>query len=139
MSNIKSLQRLLVVQTLYQISINKNDKIFSIRDIFKQIIESSEHKGPISNSNLNFADRIFHGVQDNLNQINNDLSQVLSNKNKIDKIDPLLLAIFHPAIYELRYGPKISKKVVISEYLMIADKFFSEKELGLLNGVLDNI
>ena len=39
MSNIKSLQRLLVVQTLYQISINKNDKIFSIRDIFKQIIE----------------------------------------------------------------------------------------------------
>jgi len=139
MSNIKSLQRLLVVQTLYQISINKDDKIFSIRDIFKQIIESSEYKGPISKSNLNFADRIFHGVQDNLNQINNDLRQVLSNKNKIDKIDPLLLAIFLPAIYELRYGPKISKKVVISEYLMIADKFFSEKELGLLNGVLDNI
>ena len=139
MSNIKSLQRLLVVQTLYQLSINKDAKNSSIREIFKQIIENSEYKNSISKSNLNFADKIFHGVQDNLYQIDNDLSQVLSNKNKIDKIDPLLLAIFHPAIYELKYDAEISKKVVISEYLMIADKFFSEKEIGLLNGVLDNI
>ena len=139
MSNIKSLQRLLVVQALYQLSINKYAKSSSIHDIFKQIIESSEYKHSISKSNLNFADKIFYGVQDNLNQIDNDLSHALSNKNKIDKIDPLLLAIFHPAIYELKYGARISKKVVISEYLLIADKFFSEKEIGLLNGVLDNI
>ena len=139
MSNIKSLQRLLVVQTLYQLSINKDANHSSIQDIFEQIIESSEYKHSISKSNLNFADKIFHGVHDNLNRIDNDLRQVLSNKNKIDKIDPLLLAIFHPAIYELKYGAKISKKVVISEYLIIADKFFSEKEIGLLNGVLDNI
>jgi len=139
MSNIKSLQRLLVVQALYQLSINKDAKNNSIQEIFKQIIENSEYKHSISKSNLNFADKIFHGVQNNLNQIDNNLSQVLSKKNKIDKIDLLLLAIFHPAIYELKYGPKISKKVVISEYLMIADKFFSEKEIGLLNGVLDNI
>ena len=139
MSNIKSLQRLLVVQTLYQLSINKDAKNSSIQEIFKQIIENSEYKQSISKSNLNFADKIFHEVQNNLNQIDNDLSQVLSKKNKIDTIDPLLLAIFNPAIYELKYGAKISKKVVISEYLMIADKFFSEKEIGLLNGVLDNI
>ena len=139
MSNIKSLQRLLVVQALYQLSINKDAKSSFIQDIFKQIIENSEYKHSISKSNLNFADKIFHGVQDNLNRIDNDLNHALSNKNKIDKIDPLLLAIFHPAIYELKYGAKISKKVVISEYLLIADKFFSGKEIGLLNGVLDNI
>ena len=136
MSNIKSLQRLLVVQALYQLSINKDAKSSSIQDIFKQIIENSEYKHSISKSNLNFADKIFYGVQDNLNRIDNDLNHALSNKNKID---PLLLAIFHPAIYELKYGAKISKKVVISEYLLIADKFFSGKEIGLLNGVLDNI
>ena len=139
MSNIKSLQRLLVVQALYQLSINKDAKDFPIKDIFNQIIESSEYKHSISKSNLNFANKIFYGVQDNLNRIKNDLGHVLSNKNKVDKIDPLLLAIFHPAVYELKYGPKISKKVVISEYLIIADKFFSEKEIGLLNGALDNI
>ena len=139
MSNIKSLQRLLVVQALYQLSINKDAKNYPIYDIFKQIIESSEYKNAMSKTNLNFAVKIFQGVQDNSDQISKDLRQVLSNKNKIDKIDPLLLAIFHPAIYELKYGAKISKKVVISEYLLIAEKFFSGKEIGLLNGVLDNI
>ena len=39
MSNIKSLQRLLVVQSLYQLSINKDAKNFPIKDIFNQIIE----------------------------------------------------------------------------------------------------
>ena len=136
MSNIKSLQRLLVVQTLYQLSINQDTKYLSIKDIFKEVINISEYGYSISKSNLNFAEKIFEGVQDNSDQIDKELSQVLSIKKKID---PLLLAIFKPAIYELKYGPEISKKVVISEYLMIADKFFSEKEIGLLNGALDNI
>ena len=136
MSNIKSLQRLLVVQTLYQLSINQDTKYSSIKDIFKEVINISEYRHSIYKSNLNFAEKIFEGVQDNSDQIDKELSQVLSIKKKID---PLLLAIFKPAIYELKYGPEISKKVVISEYLMIADKFFSEKEIGLLNGVLDNI
>ena len=139
MSNIKSLQRLLVVQSLYQLSINKDASNSTIQDIFKQIIDNSEYKHAISKSNLNFAEQIFRGVQDNLDQIDNSLGQTLSSKNKIYKIDPLLLSIFKPAIYELKYGPKISKKVVISEYLLIADKFFAQKEIGLLNGVLDNI
>ena len=139
MSNIKSLQRLLVVQSMYQLSINRDAINYNINDIFNQIIENSEYKKSISKSNLAFAEKIFLGVQDNSDEINRDLRDVLSNKNKIESIDPLLLSIFHPAIYELKYGPKISKKVVISEYLIIANKFFSSKEIGLLNGVLDNI
>ena len=139
MSNIKSIQRLLVVQSIYQLSINSDAADYSVKDIFDQIIENSEYKKSISKSNLNFAEKIFFGVKDNSDEINRDLRDVLSSKNKIKGIDPLLLAIFHPAIYELKYGPKISKKIVISEYLMIAHKFFSSKEIGLLNGVLDNI
>ena len=139
MSNIKSIQRLLVVQSIYQLSINSDAADYSVKDIFDQIIEKSEYKKSISKSNLNFAEKIFFGVKDNSDEINRDLRDVLSSKNKIKGIDPLLLAIFHPAIYELKYGPKISKKVVISEYLIIANKFFSSKEIGLLNGVLDNI
>ena len=139
MSNIKSLQRLLVVQSMYQLSINRDAINYNINDIFNQIIENSEYKKSISKSNLAFAEKIFLGVKDNSDEINRDLRDVLSDKNKIESIDPLLLSIFHPAIYELKYGPKISKKVVISEYLIIANKFFSSKEIGLLNGVLDNI
>ena len=128
-----------MVQSIYQLSINKDAIEFPVQNIFDQIIENSEYKKSISTSNLNFAKKIFLGVKDNSDEINSYLRGALSNKNKIKSIDPLLMAIFEPAIYELKYGPKISKKVVISEYLTIANKFFSSKEIGLLNGVLDNI
>ena len=52
MSNIKSLQRLLVVQSIYQLSINKDAMDFPVTNIFDQIIENSEYKKSISKSNL---------------------------------------------------------------------------------------
>ena len=77
MSNIKSLQRLLVVQSIYQLSINRDAVKYTIKDIFNQIIENSEYKKSISKSNLNFAEKIFLGVKDNSDEIRN-----VSNKTK---------------------------------------------------------
>ena len=37
------------------------------------------------------------------------------------------------------YEKNISKNIVISEYLAIADRFLIKKETSLLNGVLDNL
>ena len=54
-------------------------------------------------------------------------------------MDKLLLSIFKVAIFELMFQENISKKIVISEYLMIANRFFEDSEIGLLNGVLDNL
>ena len=139
MSNIKSFQRLLVVQALYQLSINKIDEKKSIKDIFLEIIDKSENKYLITKSNLNFAEKIYNGVSEYSDQIENDLRESLNKKRKVERIDNLLNSIFLPAIYELNYGPKLSKKIIISEYLMIADQFFSEKEISLLNGVLDKV
>ena len=53
--------------------------------------------------------------------------------------DKLLLSIFRCAIYEIEVKKEISKKIVISEYLLISNQFFGNKEATLLNGVLDNL
>ena len=42
MSEIKSLQRILAVQLLYQSSINNNDENFDIDEILKQSIETKD-------------------------------------------------------------------------------------------------
>ena len=44
MSNIKSLQRLLVVQALYELSINENRNQSSIDEIFEDILRQSDYK-----------------------------------------------------------------------------------------------
>ena len=139
MSNVKSFQRLLVVQALYELSINENRSHTPIKEIFKNIIEQSDYNKKINNSNLNFAEKIYEGVTENIDEINKILRVSMNKKVKTNTMDKLLISILRSAIYEILFSDNVTKKIVISEYLLIANRFFGNKETALLNGVLDNL
>ena len=139
MSNIKSFQRLLVVQALYELSINENRSQTPIKEIFTNIIEQTDFKKKINNSDLKFAEKIYEGVTKNLDEINKILKVSMSKKIKINTMDRLLISIFRSAIYEILFSNNVTKKIVISEYLLIANRFFGNSETALINGVLDNL
>ena len=139
MSNIKSFQRLLVVQALYEMSINDNRSQTPIKEIFANIVEQSDYKKKINSSNLNFAKKIYEGVMENIDEINKILRLSMNTKVKTNTMDKLLISIFRSAIYEILFSDKVTKKIVISEYLLIANHFFGNKETAFINGVLDNL
>ena len=139
MTDIKSLQRLLVVQTVYEQTLNKNRQDVNVDELFSDIVKQSNHKDKLKKSNLNFAKELYIGLRSNNEEIDKILLSSLSNKNKFRTMDKLLLSIFKVAIFELMFQGNISKKIAISEYLMIANRFFEASEIGLLNGVLDNL
>ena len=139
MSNLKSLQRLLVVQAIYEISINKERIKEGTEEILRDIIQNLDLGNKLEKSNLNFAARLLDGVIDKIDQIEDILSKSFNNKNKLKTLDNMLLAIFKPAIFEIIFDKNTSKNIVISEYLAIADRFLIKKETSLLNGVLDNL
>ena len=139
MSDLKSLQRLLVVQAIYEISINKERIREETQEILRDIIYNLDLGKKLENSNLNFATRLFDGVVNKIDQIEGILMKSLNNKDKLKTSDIMLLAIFKPAIFEIVYETNTSKKIIISEYLAIADRFLIKKETSLLNGVLDNL
>ena len=139
MSNIKSFQRLLVVQALYEISINENRKQIPIKEIFTNIVEQSDYGKKMHNLNLKFAEKIYEGVKENLDDINKVLKVSISKKVKLNNMDKLLISIFRSAIYEILFSNNASKKIVISEYLLIANRFFGNSETAFINGVLDNL
>ena len=139
MSNLKSLQRLLVVQAIYEISINKERIKEETEEILRDIIQNLDLGKKLEKSNLNFATRLLDGVINKIDQIEDILSKSFTNKNKLKTSDNMLLAIFKPAIFEIIYEKSTSKNIVISEYLAIADRFLIKKETSLLNGVLDNL
>ena len=139
MSELKSIQRLLVVQALYEISINKERIKEETIGILRDIIQNLNLGKKLNKSNLNFATRLLDGVIDNFDQIEEVLNNSFKNKNKLKTSDKMLLAIFKPAIFEIIYEMDTSKNIVISEYLAIADRFLIKKEISLLNGVLDNL
>ena len=139
MSDIKSYQRLLAVQAIYEVSINKKNLNLSPKSIFLHIIENSNLQKKLSDSNLSLAEDIFNGVALNLKKIDLVLERSLKKKNKLQSFDKLLLSIFRSAIYELVFKNEISKKIIISEYLLISNRFFGDTEAILMNGVLDNL
>ena len=139
MSNLKSLQRLLVVQAIYEISINKERIKEGTEEILRDIIQNLDLGKKLEKSNLNFATRLLDGVINKIDQIEDILSKSFDNKNKLKTSDNMLLAIFKPAIFEIIFDKNTSKNIVISEYLAIADRFLIKKETSLLNGVLDNL
>ena len=139
MSNVKSFQRLLVVQALYELSINENRSQTPIKEILINIVEQTDFKKKINKSNLKFAEKIYQGVMENLDEINKILKVSISKKIKIDTMDKLLISIFRSAIYEISFSENVTKKIVISEYLLIANRFFGNNETALINGVLDNL
>ena len=139
MSNIKSFQRLLVVQALYELSINVNRSQTPINEIFANIVEHTDYKRKTNNTNLKFAEKIYAGVIENIDEINKILKVSMNKKVKINTMDKLLISIFRSAIYEILFLDNVTKKIVISEYLLIANRFFGNNETALINGVLDNL
>ena len=139
MSDIKSLQRLLVVQAIYEISINKERINEETKEVLRDIIQNLNLGKKLDKSNLNFATRLLDGVINKIDKIEDILSKSLDNKKKFKTLDNMLLAIFKPAVFEIIYEKNTSKNIVISEYLAIADRFLIKKETSLLNGVLDNL
>ena len=139
MSNVKSFQRLLVVQALYELSINENRSHTPIKEIFENIIKQSDYNKKINNSNLNFAEKIYEGVTENIDEINKILRVSMNKKVKTNTMDKLLISILRSAIYEILFSDNVTKKIVISEYLLIANRFFGNNETAFINGVLDNL
>ena len=139
MSDIKSYQRFLAVQAIYETSINKKEADYSFEQLLSHIIENADFKNKINSSKLSLTKSIYNGVFSNLKKIDTILTSSLKTKRGDQSLEKLLQSIFRCAIYEIVVKKEISKKIVISEYLMISNHFFGIKEATLLNGVLDNL
>ena len=61
MTDIKSIQRLLVVQTVYEQTLNKNREDIKVEELFSDIIKQSSYKDKLKKSNLNFAKELYIG------------------------------------------------------------------------------
>ena len=139
MTEIKSLQRMLAVQILYQESINPNDNSFDINETLKDAIETLKLNKLKRKSNLNFAKKIYSGVWSNNKSIDADILLALGSSHDFKKFENLLKFILKAAVFELKYDNQLSKKIIISEYLKITDSFYANNEASLVNGILDNI
>ena len=122
MSHSEALQnpRVIVVQKLYGHHLNKESEITFPKHRYKKFIKDVV-KGTIERKELiqNFMDK--------------ELKKHI-NENKTELMIKLMIMA---AIYEFMFMHKIPIKVVISEYLKVADFFVQESQKGFLNAILE--
>jgi len=114
--------RVIVVQKLYGHHLNKESEITFPKHRYKKFIKDVVN-GTIERKEL---------IQ---NLIDNELKDDI-NENKTELMVKLMIMA---AIYEFMFMHKTPVKVVITEYLKVADFFIAESQKGFLNAILEKV
>ena len=119
-SEIRLNPRVIVVQKLYGHHLNKDSELIFPKHKYKKFIKDVVN-GTIERKEY---------IQDFMNkELNDDI-----NENKTELMIKLMIMA---ALYEFMYMHKIPIKVVISEYLKVADFFVQDSQKSFLNAILD--
>mgnify|MGYP001279951802 FL=1 len=138
-NKIQTVTRLVSVQSLYQMDMAGTDIDVIIKDHKNRIIFDNKDDILINDLNTDMYKKILYGVFENQISIDNKIKEFLDEKWSYNRIDITLRAILRAAVYELLFTPDTPFKVVINEYINIAQSFYSEKEPEFLNAILDKV
>ena len=119
-SEILTNPRVIVIQKLYSNHLNKESKITFPKHRYKKFIKD-----------------VVIGTIERKELIQNLMNKELKDDINENKTELMIKLMIMAAIYEFMFMHKIPIKVVISEYLKVADFFVQESQKGFLNAILE--
>jgi len=139
-SRRRSVARLAAVQALYQLEANGEADPRSVvgefvRHRFGQEIEGDR----LGEADPELFADIVCGVTDDRERLDTEISAALTEGWPLPRLDSVLRAILRAGAYELLHRRDVPPRVSLSEYTAIAHAFFTGKEPGLANGVLNHL
>jgi transcription antitermination protein NusB len=138
-ANRRGAARLAAVQALYQMDIAGA----GINDVFAEF-ESHWIGGEVEGEKYLPAEAAFFrdvvsGVVRDQARIDPLIDDALSRGWPLKRIDAILRAVLRAGAYELEHRKDIPGRVVVSEYVDVANAFVDREETGMVNAVLDQI
>ena len=137
----RSASRLAAVQALYQLASTDEPIPALVISEFRawrlgKEMDDGEMYAPADEAL--FAD-IVTGVWERRAVIDGHIAAALTGSRTMDRLERLLLAVVRAGAYEMIARPDVPTAVIINEYMDVAHAFFTGKEPGFVNGVLDNV
>jgi N utilization substance protein B len=138
-ANRRGAARLAAVQALYQMDIAGA----GINDVFAEF-ESHWIGGEVEGDKYLPAEGAFFrdvvsGVVRDQARLDPLIDDALSRGWPLKRIDAILRAVLRAGAYELEHRKDIPGRVVVSEYVDVANAFVDREETGMVNAVLDQI
>jgi len=137
--NKKSASRFYTVQALFQMEHSGLSVKVVVQEFINYRIGATYNAVEFASCNKLFFEKILEIAVDEQKKIDQATDRALVSRWPIDRIDPMLRAVFRAAGAEfiLKTTPP---KVVIVEFLDVANAFIGDKKgLELVNAVLDQM
>ena len=138
-ANRRGAARLAAVQALYQMDI----AVTGLNDILAEF-ESHGLGGEVEGDKYLPAEAAFFkdvvaGVVRDQGKLDPLIDDALSKGWPLKRIDAILRAVLRAGSYELEHRKDVPARVVVSEYVDVANAFVDGDETGMVNAVLDQI
>ena len=114
--------RVIVIQKLYGHHLNKDSKLSFPKHRYKKFIKD-----------------VVNGTIERKELIQNFIYKELKNDINENKTELMIKLMIMAATYEFMFMHKTPVKVVINEYLKVADFFVQESQKGFLNAILEKV
>lgn len=131
--------RLCAVQALYQIELSGGAPDFVVGEFLQYRLGEVIEGVRVDQADRELLTELVRGSSSENAALDDILSAVLTEDWPVERLETLLKVILRAGAYELAYRPDVPARVVIAEYVSLAEGFFERKETGLANGVLDNL
>ena len=118
----KNNPRVIIIQKLYGVLFNNDEKIEFPKHRFKKFIKD-----------------VVYGTIERDDIINEEINNYLHTDVNLKNLDKVFQIILKSAIFEFLYKPNTSSKVIIKEYLNASNFFIEESQTKYLNALLDKI
>ena len=136
----RTVARLAAVQALYQLELNPAlDAQAVVREFARYRFDQEIDGDQLAEADAAFFSDIVRGVTADQERLDLDISTALVEDWPLNRLDAVLRAILRAGVWELVHRADVPARVSISEYIAIAHAFFTGKEPGLANGVLDRL
>jgi N utilization substance protein B len=135
----RSRARLAAVQALYQMDLAGTDLGEVIDDFTTYRLGPGGEDEAVAGADTGHFTRVLNGVVERQREIDPMVDKQLAAGWRLARIDAIVRAILRAASFELLDLADVPARVVISEYLGVANAFFDGDEPKVINGVLDGL
>ena len=136
----RSLARLMAVQALYLLGMNKDATTAGVLEDFQKMsLEEMEGVPLIAQVDEEFFTDLVTGVSKSGGAIREALDTVLKGSWTYARLEVILRVILEAGVYELMFRPDVPRAVVINEYVEITHSYYEGNEPAFVNGILDEL
>lgn len=133
----RSAARLAAVQALYQIDLTGISPDSVVAEFVEHRFDKVVDDLPGERADPGLFSDLVRGASARRDEVDRLVGDSLTDTWTVERLEKILRAILRLGAYELVARADIPARVVITEYVDVANAFFDGGQPGLVNGVLD--